>query len=348
MPFTNLSAGAVSIASNNRPATGGLSEPQSVKKGLLHPDQRFPLVIEPAGEGVDLSLWVNDNREELERHLLTEGAVLFRGFNVDETQKFESFVKSMTGELLEYFDQHTPRTRVNGQIFTSTEYPPNHTIPFHSENSKNHIWPLKIWFCCLQPALKGGETPLADNRRFLSLIDPRIKQRFIAKKVMYVRNFGDGFGLPWQKAFQSTDRNVVEQQCREARMEWQWKDQNRLRVRHVCQAISHHPKTGEMVWFNQAHLFHVTSVGLAACQALLDVFKEEDLPSNSYYGDGTPIENSVLDEIRGVFNECSAKFPWQAGDVLMVENMLLAHGRNPFSGPRKVVVAMAGPYSEQP
>jgi hypothetical protein len=92
----------------------------------------------------------------------------------------------------------------------------------------------------------------------------------------------------------------------------------------------------------------VTSVGLAACQALLDVFKEEDLPSNSYYGDGTPIENSVLDEIRGVFNECSAKFPWQAGDVLMVENMLLAHGRNPFSGPRKVVVAMAGPYSEQP
>jgi len=318
---------------------------QVVSKGSFGPDQPFPLLIQPATDDVDLNRWVKDNRETVEGHLLKEGAILFRGFKIDTPTKFEQFVTSMSAGLLEYFDQHTPRTRVSGQIFTSTEYPAGHTVPFHSENSKNHVWPMKLWFCCVQPALEGGETPLADNRRVLALIDPKIKERFIEKKVMYVRNFGDGFGLPWQKAFQTSDRSVVEQHCREARMECQWKDQNRLHLRHVCQAISHHPQTKEMVWFNQAHLFHVSSVGPAASEALLEVFKEEDLPSNAYYGDGTRIETSILDEIREAFRQSSVSFPWQTGDVVMIENMLIAHGRKPFSGPRKVIVAMADPFS---
>ena len=321
------------------------SEPQLVNKKLLHPDRSFPVVIEPAIEGVDLIPWVKDHRESVESHLLKEGAILFRGFKIDSATKFEQFVTSISADLLEYLDQHTPRSRVSGQIFTSTEYPAAHTVPFHSENSKNHVWPMKLWFCCLQPALQGGETPLADNRQVLALIDSKIKERFIEKKVMYVRNFGDGFGLPWQKAFQTTDRTLVEQYCREARMECYWKDKNRLYLRHVCQATSCHPKTREVVWFNQAHLFHVSSVGPAASEALLEVFKEEDLPSNSYYGDGSRIETSVLDEIGEAFRQSSVSFPWQAGDVLMLENMLVSHGRMPFSGPRKVIVAMADPFS---
>jgi alpha-ketoglutarate-dependent taurine dioxygenase len=318
---------------------------QAVSKGLLRPNQPFPLVIEPAMEGVDLISWVKDYRESVESHLLKEGAILFRSFKIDSPAKFEQFVTSISADLLEYFDQHTPRTRVSRQIFTSTEYPAKHTVPFHSENSKNQVWPMKIWFGCLQPALQGGETPLADNRRVFALIDPKIKERFIEKKVMYVRNFGDGFGLPWQKAFQTTDPALVEQHCREAHMECHWKDHNRLHLSHVCQAISRHPKTREVVWFNQAHLFHVSSVGPEATEALLEVFKEEDLPSNSYYGDGTRIETSVLDEIREAFRQSSVSFPWRTGDVLMLENMLIAHGRAPFSGPRKIIVAMADPFS---
>lgn len=332
---------------STRQGEDSLLQWQVVSKRLLRPDQPFPLVIEPASGGCELITWVKDHGESIESHLLKAGAILFRGFKIDNASKFEQFVRSISAELLEYFDQHTPRTRVSGQVFTSTDYPADHNIPFHSENSKNHIWPLKLWFCCLQPALHGGETPLADNRQVLALINPKVKERFIEKKVMYVRNFGDGLGIPWQTAFQTADQALVEQYCREARMEWQWKDHKRLRVRHTCQAVSRHPKSGEMVWFNQAHLFHFTSVGPAASEALLDLFKEEDLPSNSYYGDGTPIEASVLDEIREAFRQSSVSFPWQSGDVLMLENMLIAHGRTPFSGPRKVIVAMACPFSDE-
>jgi alpha-ketoglutarate-dependent taurine dioxygenase len=314
----------------------------------LDPRQGFPIVVRATDRCRDLQTLAREQRDAIDQHLLTAGAVLFRGFGIDSTARFEQLVTSMSANLLEYFDQHTPRTRVSGQVFTSTEYPADHVIPFHSENSKNHVWPLKLWFCCLQPSATGGETPLADNRRVLALLDPRVVERFVAKKVMYVRNFGDGFGLPWEKAFQTTDRAVVEAHCREAGMEWQWKDRNRLRVRHVCQAVSRHPRTGETVWFNQAHLFHVSSVGAAASAALLEVFKEEDLPSNAYFGDGSRIDAGVLDDIRDAFHRSSVSFPWQTGDVLMIENMLLAHGRNRFSGARKVIVSMASSYQEPP
>ena len=121
-----------------------------------------------------------------------------------------------------------------------------------------------------------------------------------------------------------------------------------LRTRQTCQAVAVHPVTGDNVWFNQAHLFHISNLQAEVRESLLDIVDEEDLPRNVYYGDGSAIEDEVLAQIRAVLDECAISFPWQEGDVLMLDNMLSAHARSPFEGPRKVIVAMAEGHSQGP
>ena len=70
----------------------------------------------------------------------------------------------------------------------------------------------------------------------------------------------NGLDLPWEQAFNSEDRQVVERFCRSNRIDLEWKADGELRTRQVCQAVARHPHTGESVWFNQAHLFHVSNL----------------------------------------------------------------------------------------
>jgi non-ribosomal peptide synthetase component F/alpha-ketoglutarate-dependent taurine dioxygenase len=328
-----------------KPKAVSLSREQLIKTDFLRPGVTLPLVVQPNDGDIDLIGWAKNNRQFIDTNLLQHGGILFRGFDVETIESFDQFTKAIVPEQLEYMDQHTPRTRLAGKIYTSTEYPAEHHVPFHSENSKNHVWPMKIWFHCVQPAAQGGETPIADNHKVFELLSPDIRERFIEKKVMYVRNFGEGVGLPWQTVFQTNERSQVEAYCREAGMEFEWKDENRLRTSHVCQSVAQHPQTKKMLWFNQAHLFHISSLEASARESLLSIFKEHELPSNAYYGDGSPIEDSIIEEIREAFKQASVAFPWQARDILMLDNMAIAHGRAPYSGTRKVVVAMAESFS---
>ena len=204
---------------------------------------------------------------------------------------------------------------------------------------------MKIWFFCLEPAEVGGRTPIGDSRRVFSAIDAEIKERFIQKGVLYVRNYGYGLDLPWQEVFQTLDKRKVDAFCHDAGITTEWVGGGRLRTRQRCQAVAKHPKTGDPVWFNQTHLFHVSNLNTTVREDLLINFKDEDLPRNAYYGDGSPIEDSVLHHIRTVYRQESTSFAWEAGDLLMLDNMLTAHGRAPYAGSRKVLVGMAEPFS---
>jgi len=323
-----------------------ISPTELVKVELLQPGQPLPLVLQPTVDGVNLVTWAANNREWLETQLLQHGGILFRNFQVGIAE-FEQLIQAISGDLLEYSYRSTPRTQVSGNIYTSTEYPAAQFIPLHNEMAYSRNWPMKIWFFCVQAAKQGGATPIADSRKVFDRIDPKIKQRFQQQQVMYVRNYGGNIDLPWQTVFQTADKSEVEKYCRQVGIEFAWGSDDRLRTRQVCQAIATHPKTGETVWFNQAHLFHISSLPPDVQQSLLTAFSEEDLPRNTYYGDGSPIENAVLDAIREIYQQESITFPWQDGDLLMLDNMLAAHGRKPFVGPRKVVVGMAEPFSNQ-
>lgn len=324
-----------------------ISQQELIRTCFLETGQDLPLVIKPSVRGVNLVAWAKNHTAFIENRLLVHGAILFRDFNPTGISQFERFVRSVSGTLLEYQERSSPRSRVSENVYTSTDYPKEYPIFLHNENSYQQVWPLKVCFFCETPAQSGGETPIADCRRIYQHLDPRIREFFIEKQWMYVRNFGDGFGLPWQTVFQTTDRAVVDRHCHQAGISVEWKSDNRLRIRAVHPAVARHPVTGEMVWFNHATFFHVSTLEPTVRQELLRQFAEEDLPTNTYYGDGRPIDSSVLAELREAYKQAEISFPWEAGDILLVDNMLVAHGRAPYVGPRRILVAMAQPVSRK-
>jgi len=324
-----------------RPKAVRLSQEELVKVNYLDPERQFPLVMEPQTAGFDLVVWAENNREFIERKLLERGAVLFRGFKIDGISQFERLARGVSGELLDYRERAAPRKEVASRVYTSTEFPADQSIPLHHEMSYSHNWPAKIWFYCEQPAQRGGATPIANDREVFNLIDPKIKERFMEKGVMYVRNYGEGLDMSWQEAFQTDDKSVVEGYCRRANTQFEWRERDRLRTRQVGQITVRHPKTGETVWFNHAHLFHLSNLAAEVRDALLSEFKDDEVPRNAFYGDGSPIESSILDEIRAVYERSAVTFPWRQGDILMLDNFLTSHGREPFVGPRQILVVMA-------
>ena len=314
---------------------------QEINLSYLRPDSPLPLVVRPAREGVDLGLWAAANSNFIETYLLRNGAILFRDFGLATVEAFERLIETLSGPLLDYSYRSTPRHIVSGRIYSSTEYPANQTIPLHNENSYTRNWPMKLSFFASQVAEQGGETPIADCRKVYKALAPEIRECFGRNGLLYVRNYGTGHDLSWREVFQTSNKAMVEDYCRRARMEFEWVGENQLRTRQRACVVQAHPRTGELVWFNQAHLFHVSRLSAEVRDWLLAAYGEQNLPRNVYFADGSQIDAAMLDELTTVYNDHSVVFPWREGDVLMLDNMLTAHGRKPFVGKRKVVVGIA-------
>jgi alpha-ketoglutarate-dependent taurine dioxygenase len=326
-----------------RPRAAGVTSGQLVRSAPLDPDRSLPLVASPAVDGVDLVSWAGNNRDWVERQLDRHGGILFRGFGIDSTARLEALIVALYGSLLTYNDRVQPRSQVSGNVYTSTEYPADQAIELHNECSYSHSWPMRIFFLCLQPAEHGGATPIADCRRVLERIDPAVREHFIERQVQYVRNLGDGFGISWQEAFQTDSRVEMEAFCARTGVRLEWKGDGRLRTRSVRPVAVEHPRTGEAVWFNAAVSSHISTVEPSVRATLEAEFAPDELPKNSLYGDGRPIEPETLEAVRRAYREETVTFDWQRGDVLLLDNMLACHGRAPYRGARKLVVGMAEP-----
>lgn len=303
-------------------------------------DESFPFVLQPGTGGVNPVEWGGRNREEIEGRLLINGAILFRNFALNSLSAFRAFVTAVSSEPLSYHERSSPRTEVMKGVYTSTDYPPGETIQFHNEQSYTQSWPMKLWFFCARPAAQGGATPIADCRRVLEGISPEVREKFLERKVSYVRNYGNDLGLDWQTAFQTGERSEVESYCRSRSIEFEWLGGERLRTRQLFDAVVRHPRTGQAVWFEHTAFFHVSSLSPLVREMMLEEFGEDGLPSNTYYGDGSAIEDFALQEIREAYRRLAVRFSWQSGDLLLIDNMLTAHAREPFVGERKIVVAM--------
>jgi hypothetical protein len=315
-----------------------------IKEFLPGPGERqLPLVIKPAHDTVGLVEWVQSNRDEFETELTRYGAVLFRGFTIKTPGDFSTFMKCFDTEPLPYMFRSSPREELDRSIrniYLSTSYPNDRPINMHNESSYSRVWGRKIIFCCIRPAEEGGETPIADSRKVLLDIDAGLVEKFRKRGVMYRRNLIANIGMPWQEVFQTEDRNVVEETCRRNRIDYSFISEEDLVIEWVKPAVYRHPASRCETWFNHVLFFNKYSrfeeLGLQPD----DFLPPDYLASDTYFGDGTEISYAEYAEIKQAYTKNRIVFPYHQGDILFLDNMLTAHGRNPYKGNRTIATAI--------
>ena len=182
-------------------------------------------------------------------------------------------------------------------------------------------------------------------RRVTSRIGAALVEKFARLQVRYVRHYRPYVDLPWQIVFQTEDRSEVAEFCSRHDIAHEWLDEETLRTVQRCQGVARHPVTNETVFFNQAHLFHPSSLGAASAAGLLELFGADRLPRSACFGDGSEITDEELAVVRAAFEREVIVFSWQKGDVLLLDNMRFAHGRRPFTGNRKVLAGLCRSHS---
>lgn len=271
--------------------------------------------------------------------LTCEKAIVFRGFHVTE-KTLDPLLQTLLPKRLAYVHGNSPRSKVGNNIYTSTEYPSNLTISMHNELSYAARWPSRLAFFCAQAPGSGGATPVVDGVRWLNSIDLEIREAF-APGVRYMQNLHDGIGLgkSWQETFETDDRAAVEAFLDDADAKYQWTADG-LRISQTRPATVRHPITGEEVWFTQFDQWHPAGLGDAAAAALALIMDEDQLPQSVAFADGSPIPGEYAIHVRDQGLAAAVDVNWQAGDLMLIDNVSVGHGRRPFTGSRRVLVAM--------
>lgn len=312
----------------------------SVQTSYFGAEGGLPLVLKPTAPIDDLPSWIDAHRDTLEAWLAQHGAILFRDFGVGGPEAFEAFAEAVSPGLYgEYGD--LPKKEGGRNTYRSTPYPERQMILYHNESSHLPRWPRRQFFFCELPSTVGGATPIVDCRAMLRELPAQLVDTFERKQLMYVRTFTRGLDVPWREFFDTDDRRAVEARCDAAGVQYEWLPNDELQTRTVCPAVIVHPLTGERSFFNQVQLHHVACLDPDVRMDLIDMVGLKRMPRHAYFGDGSDIGDEAIALIGAAYERCAVRFAWQAGDVLMLDNMLVAHARDPYSGPRKVVVAMS-------
>ncbi len=321
-------------------------------------EQKLPLLIEPTQE-LTFEKFLNLLKEKkhfFESKMLNFGGLLFRGFPVSGAEAFNQVVEALDlGKPVNYVGGDTPRDKVRNQVYTSTEAPPNFMIPLHNEMSFINNYPKHIYFYCDHPPAKGGETTIADARRIYERIGVDVKERFVKRELKYVSNFyGRSWLLnlinkyqrahkTWMDAFETDDREEVSKRCESNEFGYKWNKGDWLQVIYNRPSVIAHPKTGERVWFNQAHLYDYNPRLLGKFNWLgtkLLYMKKDTILHEIYHKDDKKVARNDIYHVMDVLEDETIKFPWQKGDVLVLDNVLAMHGRAPFSGKRRILASL--------
>jgi len=308
-------------------------------------DHHHPVVVTPeADTSLDaLHGYMASENSRIDELLLRHGGILFRGFDLNGAQDFHNCAERLGGKPFGYVGGDSPRNRVVADVFTSTEYPASEVISMHNEMSYLPSWPTRLFFYSLIPAASGGQTSLASSRAILHALPQEIASKFREKKINYIRNFQPSipFGKSWQATYQTEDHAQVEKIAAEQGSVCTWSANGMLRVSTRCEAFTTHPRTGEEVWFNQAEQWHSSALNPAIRGMFEQMVGKGNLPHECEYGDGDAMEEDVLAEVRRILNHNKLLFDWQRNDLLMIDNVLMMHGRESFKGERKTLAYLS-------
>lgn len=270
------------------------------------------------------------------------GAILYRGFRVDTMDDFECLVSKTMRNCRSYVGGDSPRTKLSNTIYTSTEYPAHQSIVLHNELSFSNDYPRYMYFYCLIPAKIGGETPLANNRELYKRLPKSLIEKYHNRKLKYIMNLHDGYGMgrSWQDAFETKSKIEVDDILKRRNVNYSWQEDGTLKISEIIQPIIRHPNTQEWLFFSQAHQWHPSNLDAEVRTTLLSLMPETDFYHYVCHADDGPLDIDELELTRKLIDELKIAQPWQQGDVLFIDNMLVMHGRNPFEGERKILLSL--------
>lgn len=318
-----------------------IEESVHVEKSLFDNDSTLPYVYFSDSCSCDLVSYYKENERVINADLVKYGAILFRNFDVATLESFDKFANVAIKKLVPYVGGATPRKALSKSVSTSTEFPEDQEIKFHNELSYEIHPPKKLIFCCLVAPKTGGQTQIADVRQVLQYIDKDILDEFRKRGGWkLIRNFGMGFGPTIQAAFDTEDVSAIERDCHARNTEFKFIKDGHIRTIQIREAIHRHPESTEEIWFNHVAFWHPSSLSKMHFEYMSRAFSLEEFPYMVFFGDGSIIPDSYVDNIRQAYTKAERLFDWQEKDVLLIDNYSVAHGRKAFTGDRKIVVSM--------
>lgn len=305
----------------------------------------LPLIVSlPDLTSDEFIAYFAENKRNINQQLRKVGAIKFRGVEIDTVTTFQKITDAISTRFLSYVDGNSPRTKLTNAVYTSTEYDQTQEITMHNELSYSAKWPNKLFLSCLQPAETGGETLLADSREILAAMNPEIVAEIENRGITYVRNLHGGLGMgpSWQDTFETKDKSQVESFFATNRIDYEWREDNALRLNQHSKGIITHHKTGERLWFNQIDQFHPYHLGEELYETLLSIYDSaEEFPMYVRFGDGKVIREEMVQEILSTIRSLTYAPAWKQNELLIIDNELVCHGRSSYTGSRKVIVAMS-------
>lgn len=320
---------------------------EGVRIGRLCDGGRPPLIATAEAPDIDLAGWAARHADSVDALLHADGAILFRGFGVESVAAFEPVASALMREMAVYDYGLTPRPKVSETIYKTTLQPAQRPLPLHNECSSHRRWPMRMAFCCLVPATTGGATLVGDSRCVLGRIPPEVRDRFERLGGQYLRDIRDS---ELGGVFGTADRADVEAFCRRKGYNFRWHRTGGLHLRYSAPAIRRHPVTHESTWFNHARLYLISQYDYIRDDRPIDhpvagrPYDPADYDLYARFGDGTPIDDETIMHVHNAYAAEAVPITWQAGDVLLIDNMLTSNGRAVFGGEREVLLAMGDPF----
>ncbi|MFF4933664.1 TauD/TfdA family dioxygenase [Streptomyces griseofuscus] len=307
----------------------------------LRPHRPALLHVDSPGDAPN---WAGEHREAL-RALVTEhGALLVRGLGLRDADQVSAVFARITGELMPEREAFAPREVIAPGVCSATPWPANQPMCMHHELSYTLDVPSLMLFACLTAATEGGATAVADAEEVLDALPASLTERFEREGWLLTRSYNDEIGASLAESFGTEDREEIERYCRAHAIEFTWRPDGSLYTEQRRSAVVRHPVTGRRCWFNQIAFLNEWTLSPEVREYLVDMYGEDGVPFNTRYGDGTPIGEEVVELLNSTYEAHTRREPWQAGDLLLVDNISTAHSREPFDGERQVLVGMAEPH----